>query len=120
MDFNAVLPPPGEEAHALSHAGEEMLLYQELDQLMNDHQNHHFLNHYYILISTSANFIQALSIINASTIFLSNFQASTPNIDFAADLEDECACLQALTCKKDETSVEVDYVKALVDLEDVQ
>ncbi|KAG2045794.1 hypothetical protein BDR06DRAFT_1046179 [Suillus hirtellus] len=27
-----------EEAHALSHAGEEMLLYQELDQLTNDHQ----------------------------------------------------------------------------------
>ncbi|KAG2745648.1 hypothetical protein P692DRAFT_20849792 [Suillus brevipes Sb2] len=38
MDFDAVLPPPGEEAHALSHAGEEMLLYQELDQLTNDHQ----------------------------------------------------------------------------------
>ncbi|KAG2159181.1 uncharacterized protein EDB93DRAFT_1237893 [Suillus bovinus] len=64
------------------------------------------------------NYVQALSIINASTIFLLNFQASTPNIDFAADLEDERACLQALTRKKDETSVEVDYVKALVDLED--
>lgn len=38
MDFDAVLPPPGEEAHALSHAGEEMLLYQELDQLTNDHR----------------------------------------------------------------------------------
>jgi hypothetical protein len=38
MDLDAVLPPPGEEAHALSHAGEEMLLYQELDQLTNDHR----------------------------------------------------------------------------------
>ncbi|KAG2039254.1 hypothetical protein BDR03DRAFT_1009178 [Suillus americanus] len=34
MDFDTVLPPPGEEAHA----GEEMLLYQELDQLTNDHR----------------------------------------------------------------------------------
>lgn len=59
------------------------------------------------------NYVQALSIINASTIFLSNFQSSTPDVDLAADLEDECACLQALACKKDETSVEVDYVKAL-------
>ncbi|KAG1776236.1 hypothetical protein EV702DRAFT_1180061 [Suillus placidus] len=59
------------------------------------------------------NYVQALSIINASTIFLSNFQTSTPDIDFAADLEDEHACLQALAHKKDETSVEVDYVKAL-------
>ncbi|KAG1765834.1 hypothetical protein EV702DRAFT_1182411 [Suillus placidus] len=66
------------------------------------------------------NYVQALLIINASTIFLSNFQTSTPDIDFAADLEDEHACLQALAHKKDETSVEVDYVKALVDLEDVQ
>ncbi|KAG0693206.1 hypothetical protein DFH29DRAFT_985554 [Suillus ampliporus] len=66
------------------------------------------------------NYIQALSIINASTIFLSNFQASTPDIDFAADLEDECVCLQALACKKHENSVEVDYVKALIDLEDTQ
>ncbi|KAG2365367.1 hypothetical protein BDR07DRAFT_1247663, partial [Suillus spraguei] len=38
MDLDAVLPPPGEEAHALSHAGEEMSLYQELDQLTNDHR----------------------------------------------------------------------------------
>ncbi|KAG0706302.1 hypothetical protein DFH29DRAFT_988065 [Suillus ampliporus] len=68
MDLDAVLPPPGEEAHALSHAGEEMLLYQELDQLMNDPQNIHaeakklchlhnvshcFLNHYYIFIYSS-------------------------------------------------------------------
>ncbi|KAG1772894.1 hypothetical protein EV702DRAFT_1181235 [Suillus placidus] len=66
------------------------------------------------------NYVQALSIINASTIFLSNFQTSTPDIDFAANLEDEHACLQALAHKKDETSVEVDYVKALVDLEDAQ
>jgi hypothetical protein len=66
------------------------------------------------------NYVQALLIINASTIVLSNFQASTPDIDFAADLEDECACLQALAHKKDETSVEVDYVKALVDLKDAQ
>ncbi|KAG2354334.1 hypothetical protein BDR07DRAFT_1454156 [Suillus spraguei] len=66
------------------------------------------------------NYVQALSIINASTIFLSNFHDSTPDVDFAADLEDERACLQTLARKKDETSVEVDYVKALIDLEDAQ
>ncbi|KAG2117740.1 hypothetical protein DEU56DRAFT_874074 [Suillus clintonianus] len=67
------------------------------------------------------NYVQALTSISTTTTFLANFHASNPTLDpdFDGDLEDECLFLQHLATKKDESSVEIDYVKALNKYEEV-
>lgn len=51
-----------------------------------------------------------------------NFTASNPttDINFQADLDDERLFLQRLARKKDESTIEVDYVKALNDYDEAQ
>jgi hypothetical protein len=57
-----------------------------------------------------------------TTTFLENFHASNTTLDpdFDGDLEDEHLFLQHLARKKDESSVEIDYVKALNEYEEAQ
>ncbi|KAG1848433.1 hypothetical protein F4604DRAFT_1973836 [Suillus subluteus] len=68
------------------------------------------------------NYVQALTSISTTTTFLANFHASNPTLDpdFDGDLEDERLFLQCLATKKDESSVEIDYVKALNEYEEAQ
>ncbi|KAG1860775.1 hypothetical protein F4604DRAFT_2035060 [Suillus subluteus] len=68
------------------------------------------------------NYVQALTSISTTTTFLANFHASNPTLDpdFDGDLEDERLFLQRLAMKKDESSVEIDYVKALNEYEEAQ
>ncbi|KAG1723104.1 hypothetical protein EDB19DRAFT_1916279 [Suillus lakei] len=68
------------------------------------------------------NYVQALTSISTTTTFLGNFHASNPTLDpdFNGDLEEECLFLQCLARKKDESSVEIDYVKALNKYEEAQ
>ncbi|KAG1833208.1 hypothetical protein F4604DRAFT_1694518 [Suillus subluteus] len=68
------------------------------------------------------NYVQALTSISMTTTFLANFHASNPTLDpdFDGDLKDERLFLQRLGTKKDESSVEIDYVKALNEYEEAQ
>ncbi|KAG1721787.1 hypothetical protein EDB19DRAFT_1835287 [Suillus lakei] len=68
------------------------------------------------------NYVQALTSISTTTTFLANFHASNPTLDtdFDGDLEDEHLFLQRLATKQDESSVEIDYVKALNEYEEAQ
>ncbi|KAG2337481.1 hypothetical protein BDR05DRAFT_978476 [Suillus weaverae] len=61
------------------------------------------------------NYVQALTIISTTNIFLANFHASNATIkpNFEDDLKDEHQVLQCLAHKKEESTVEVDYVRAL-------
>ncbi|KAG1808894.1 uncharacterized protein BJ212DRAFT_1448891 [Suillus subaureus] len=61
------------------------------------------------------NHIQVLTIISTTNIFLANFHTSNATIkpNFEDDLKDEHQVLQCLACKKEESTVEVDYVRAL-------
>ncbi|KAH7905970.1 hypothetical protein BJ138DRAFT_1016947 [Hygrophoropsis aurantiaca] len=65
------------------------------------------------------NYVQALNIIQSTKIILATTDcvASLSSPDFQADLEDEKLCLQRLK-QPDESTVEVDYVKALLAYED--
>ncbi|KIK33659.1 hypothetical protein CY34DRAFT_110569 [Suillus luteus UH-Slu-Lm8-n1] len=61
------------------------------------------------------NYVQVLTIISTTHIFLANFHASNATIkpNFEDDLKDEHQVLQCLARKKEESTVEVDYVRAL-------
>lgn len=68
------------------------------------------------------NYIQALTIISTTNIFLANFHASNATIkpNFEDDLKDEHQVLQHLARKKEESTVEVDYVRALNEYDEAQ
>ncbi|KAG1721782.1 uncharacterized protein EDB91DRAFT_1088352 [Suillus paluster] len=61
------------------------------------------------------NYVQALTIISMTNVFLANFHTSNAAIkpNFEDNLKDEHQVLQCLARKKEESTVEVDYVKAL-------
>lgn len=47
MDIDAMLPPPGEEGFTVSHAGDEVALYKELEQ-MTIGQPRYVLGHFFV------------------------------------------------------------------------
>ncbi|KAG1844623.1 hypothetical protein DFJ58DRAFT_664691, partial [Suillus subalutaceus] len=64
------------------------------------------------------NYVQALDSIRTNEDFLHQFPMSPD--DFEADLSDECLYLQTAASKCKEDSVEIDYVKVLLELEDAE
>ncbi|KAG2132732.1 uncharacterized protein EDB93DRAFT_1242949 [Suillus bovinus] len=68
------------------------------------------------------NYVQVLTIISTTNIFLANFHASNAALEpnFEDDLKDEHQVLQCLARKKEESSIEVDYVKALNEYDEAQ
>ncbi|KAG1739375.1 uncharacterized protein EDB91DRAFT_1237491 [Suillus paluster] len=68
------------------------------------------------------NYVQSLNLISTTTSFIINFRAShaEATTPFEDDLQDEFLYLKHLAHKKDGTSTEVDYVKALIDYEEAQ
>lgn len=68
------------------------------------------------------NYVQALTIISTTNIFLANFPASNATIkpNFKDDLKDEHQVLQRLARKKEESTMEVDYVRALNEYDEAQ
>ncbi|KAG2337036.1 hypothetical protein BDR05DRAFT_848711, partial [Suillus weaverae] len=68
------------------------------------------------------NYVQALNLISMTTSFIVNFQVShaEATMPFEDDLQDKFFYLKRLACKKDGTSTEVDYVKALNKYEEAQ
>ncbi|KAG1870917.1 hypothetical protein F4604DRAFT_1881226 [Suillus subluteus] len=64
------------------------------------------------------NYVQALDSIRTNEDFLHQFPMSPD--DFEADLSDERLYLQTAASKRKEDSVEIDYVKALLELEDAE
>ena len=68
------------------------------------------------------NYVQALTIISTTNIFLANFHASNAALEpnFEDDLKDEHQVLQCLARKKEESSIEIDYVKALNEYDEAQ
>lgn len=63
------------------------------------------------------NYVQALEAIATTSTFLAESPIG-PDAPFETDLADEKMSLEKMSCKQDATSVEVDYVKALVEYED--
>ncbi|KAG1883668.1 hypothetical protein F4604DRAFT_1878921 [Suillus subluteus] len=62
------------------------------------------------------NYVQVLQAISATSTFLDECSISC-DAPFENDLDDEKALLEKMMCKKEETTVEVDYVKALLEYE---
>ncbi|EGN91752.1 hypothetical protein SERLA73DRAFT_157412 [Serpula lacrymans var. lacrymans S7.3] len=119
-----VVPPVGEEALSLSHAGGEFEAYTELYEALNA-KNSQMLDMYfkfdkYALLSTSIyhNYVQAFNIISINTEFLCHSQLTSDN--FEADLADKHQYLQQLSSKKNEDSAEMEYVKALNELDEAE
>ncbi|KAG1859621.1 hypothetical protein DFJ58DRAFT_715712 [Suillus subalutaceus] len=63
------------------------------------------------------NYVQALEAIAATSTFLAESPIG-PDAPFETDLADEKTSLEKMSCKQDATSVQVDYVKALVEYDD--
>ncbi|KAG1870303.1 hypothetical protein F4604DRAFT_1881244 [Suillus subluteus] len=86
-------------------------------QVLNEHFRFSKLDKYASLSTfIYHNYVQALDSIWTNEDFLHQFPMSPD--DFEADLSDECLYLQTAASKRKEDSVEIDYVKALLELED--
>ncbi|KAG1765886.1 hypothetical protein EV702DRAFT_1204412 [Suillus placidus] len=64
------------------------------------------------------NYVQALEAIATTSAFLAE-SPMDPDTPFETDLDNEKSSLEKMSCKKDATPVQVDYVRTLVKYEDV-
>lgn len=60
------------------------------------------------------NYVQALQTTFTTTTFLDNCSISCDS-PFESDLLDEKVSLEKMTCRKEDTIVKIDYVKALLE-----
>ncbi|KAG1723398.1 hypothetical protein EDB19DRAFT_1898083 [Suillus lakei] len=140
LNVQGVVPAFHGHAHnhlcQLQHHSKHKLVFSESNALASEIRNatefhqHQALDEHFHFADTDRyaalsdfifnNYVQALTSISTTTTFLANFHASNPtlNTDFDGDLEDERLFLQRLATKKDESSVEIDYVKALNEYEE--
>jgi hypothetical protein len=79
----------------------------------------HFANEY-LVDFIYHNYVQSLNLISMTTSFIINFWTSHATTPFKDDLQDEFLYLKHLVHKKDGTSTEVDYMKALIEYEEAQ
>lgn len=103
---------------------DEHFRFSKLDKYASLSTLFYFVQFYFInsqlLLGTFIyhNYVQALDSIRTNEDFLRQFPMSPE--DFEADLSDERRYLRTAASKRKEDSVEIDYVKALLELEDAE
>ncbi|KAG1852894.1 hypothetical protein DFJ58DRAFT_661001 [Suillus subalutaceus] len=124
FDVSTIIPPVGEEGFSVSHGGGELELHEDLSNALSSQWHQALDEHFkfadedkYATLSTFiyCNYVQALECIHSHEEFLQHFDF-TPQ-DFELDLAEEHSYLEVAGQCKSGDSIQVEYVKALNDLD---